>query len=356
MRFPYLLLLVAPLAHASIGDRLPEFALCVKDCEAETCSTSSPSLKYLQDSVNPLSAILFAWDCPLDCNYKCQQKVTRIRQNAGLDVVQFYGKWPFRRVLGVTELFSTVFSMANLYVNYGNLPRLLRHYRANKSTHPEKACMLFQYLVLLVVSIAGWTGSSVFHIRDFPATEALDYLGASAMSVANFNAIFVRYFGLFRHERRRVRRLVHIVLTIVLLGHYLKFFTQWNYTYNMQFNVFFGLAALSLWILHSLDVNRKYRKNAHIYSNSMHLLPHETRILAHLNHVGLSRSRYVPLVPVGLNLYILLALLLEMVDFEPWFLLIDAHSLWHLCTIIPPIIWYDWNVWDLELASKTAGV
>ncbi|KAM9890273.1 hypothetical protein OXX79_011548 [Metschnikowia pulcherrima] len=352
--FYYIVLIGLPLASASVGDRLPEFQSCFEDCDAVTCSSLTPSSKYAENSINAISKVLFWWDCQSDCNYKCQQQVTNIRQNAGLAAVQFYGKWPFRRVFGVTEFFSTIFSLANFYVNYANYPKIARHYKASQKANPEKATMLFQYVLLLLVSMIGWTCSTIFHIRDFPMTETLDYVGASAISVANFNAVFVRYFGLFRSEKRRVRILFQTILALILTGHFVKLYSDWDYTYNMRFNVFFGISAVVLWILHSLNVNKTYREKSHIYSNSIYLLPHETRILAKLNHIGLSRSKYIPLLPVALNLFLLTAVVLEMVDFEPLFMLIDAHSLWHLCTIFPPIIWYDWNVWDIELAEKAA--
>lgn len=348
-------LLALAVVEASVGDNLSEFKLCCRDCNTVTCLASSPSQKYAENSINPISAKLFGWDCSLDCDYKCQQQITNSRKRLGLEVVQFYGKWPFQRVFGVTEFFSTVFSMANFYVNYINFEKILRFYKVNENTNPDKASMFYQYLVLLVVSMGGWIFSSIFHIRDFPLTETLDYMGAGMIAMANFNAIFIRYFGLYRLERRRRRWLFQIILCLVLMAHYTKLYHHWDYSYNMRFNVFFGILAVVLWILHSLDVNRKYREKAHIYSNSIYLLPHETRILAKLNHIGLSRSKYIPLIPVALNLFLLLTVLLEMVDFVPLFMLVDAHSLWHLCTIFPPLIWYDWNVWDLELSSRTSS-
>ena len=40
---------------------------------------------------------------------------------------------------------------------------------------------------------------------------------------------------------------------------------------------------------------------------------------------------------------------LEVFDFPPVFFdLVDAHSLWHLVTIVPVYMgWYDWLVWDV---------
>lgn len=49
----------------------------------------------------------------------------------GLGMVQFYGKWPFVRVLGVQEFFSMIFSLPNLYVNYKNIRPIFRQYCRN---------------------------------------------------------------------------------------------------------------------------------------------------------------------------------------------------------------------------------
>lgn len=343
------LLLLIPAAVASVGDSLPAFKQCLSDCQA-TCQDPADS-KFSQDSVNWISAALFQWDCALDCNYKCQQIVTRQRAADGLPMVQFYGKWPFKRILGITEFFSSVFSLANFYVNYRNYFKVKRQYKLAAYKDDERATMLHQYLLLLVVSMGGWFCSTIFHIRDFPVTETLDYLGAGAIIAANFNAIFVRKFGLYRADKTRARAVFQTLLCGVLLLHYAKLYLQWDYGYNMRFNVAVGLAALVLWILHSVLVHRHYLRRPHYYNNSIHLLPYETRILSKLNLVGLSKTKYIPLIPVALNLALVAAASLEMVDFDPIAGLVDAHLLWHFCTIFPPIVWYDWNLWDLEMAS-----
>lgn len=342
-------------ALASIGDNLPEFTQCVRSCEDLTCLPAPPLPKFAEQTINPLAARLFLWDCPLDCQYKCTQHVTDLRQQSGLRMVQFYGKWPFRRVWGITEIFSAALSGANFYVNYVNFRKVRRHYAASRSADPEKATMLRQYLLLLFVSMAGWTFSTMFHIRDLPVTETLDYLGAGTMVVANFNAVLVRFLGLYRQSRATARHVVQLLILAALLVHFLNLYRAWDYGYNMRFNMLFGWLALFLWIAHSVRVNRRYKANVHVYNNSMHLLPHETRVLTKLQYLGLSRSRYIPLVPAALNLYLLAAICFEIHDFEPWWRLVDCHSLWHLCTIFPPVIWYDWNIWDLEMDSVKTG-
>ena len=77
-------------AKASVGDSLPEFQDCFADCRNTLCvSPLSASSKYQQDSISPLAVRLFSWDCDLDCDYKCQQIVSRERKQAGLPMVQF---------------------------------------------------------------------------------------------------------------------------------------------------------------------------------------------------------------------------------------------------------------------------
>lgn len=38
--------------------------------------------------------------------------------------------------------------------------------------------------------------------------------------------------------------------------------------------------------------------------------------------------------------WIILAMSLELLDFPPWMGMIDAHSLWHLGTVLPTVLWY----------------
>lgn len=336
---------------ASVGDTLPQFRSCLSDCRTSECSSSAPSSKYEPDSISPLAAKLFLWDCELDCDYKCQQLVSRERKKEGLPMVQFHGKWPFKRVFGITEFFSTVFSLGNLFVNYRNYGKIRRAHKYASFRDSEKATMLSQYLFLLAVSVTGWIFSTIYHIRDFPRTETLDYLGAGAIIVANFNAIFVRKFELFREGMKLKRVLFQACLVMVLILHYAKLYNNWDYSYNMMFNIVFGILSLLLWIIHAFNVRRQYLRRPHFYNNSIQLLPYETKILAKLNYLGLSKTKNIPLIPVTLNIFLISAVGFEILDFEPWCSLVDGHALWHLCTIFPPIVWYDWNIWDLEMSG-----
>lgn len=361
---------------SSAGDQLPEFADCRKECELVLCpqdpnvratspsggSFGSISAKvdaiddlielYSKNSINPVSEIIFNWDCALDCNYKCQQIVHSRRKHAGLPTVKFYGKWPFWRVAGVTEFCSVLFSVANFYVCYSNFRKMATYYAANKAqaagNDPQSASrsvMAWQYCILLSTLMLGWLFSTVFHIRDTKISETMDYLGAGLIVVANFNAIAVRYFNL--HEKRLTRRVFQALMLAMLLGHYSRLYRHWDYDYNMRFSIFMGICSVVLWFLHSLHMNRVFRDSARVYSD-----PYERRIVKKLLFMGF-RASLVPFIPILLNLYLLCAIYFEVNDFEPWLGLLDAHSVWHICTILPPLIWYDWNIWDLELSSRS---
>lgn len=46
------------------------------------------------------------------------------------------------------------------------------------------------------------------------------------------------------------------------------------------------------------------------------------------------------IVPGVVVAWVMVAMSMELFDFPPWLGCIDAHSLWHLLTIGPTILWY----------------
>lgn len=351
MRHPgTLLVYLIPYVLASIGDRLPQYRECLAQCYETQCVSHTPFLT--EYDVNVFSKYLLLWTCPLDCDFKCRSHVAATRKSQGLPIVQFHGKWPFHRILGITEFFSTLFSLGNFWVNWINLINYHAIIQKVKASSRNKAriVMLNQYWVLLAVSVCGWLLSTIFHTRDVPVTETLDYLGAGAIIMANFNAISIRYFELFWVENQRKRICFQAGLLFVLCCHYIKLAHKWDYRYNMEYNCVIGLSALALWVLHSIRVHKLFGTPTH---NTIQLQPYETKIRRKLRYLGKVRSRLIPLIPVFLNLFLTTSLSLELLDFAPIAGLLDSHSLWHLCTIFPPLIWYDWNLWDIEMVMAT---
>jgi hypothetical protein len=89
---------------------------------------------------------------------------------------------------------------------------------------------------------------------------------------------------------------------------YLSFWS-WDYTYNMIANVVVGAIQNILWTGFSIV---RYQKQGKVWIAW----------------------------PGMIVVWIMLAMSLELQDFPPWHGLIDAHSLWHLGTVIPTAWWY----------------
>ena len=129
-----------------------------------------------------------------------------------------------------------------------------------------------------------------------------------------------------------------------------RLYTDWSYTYNMQANICVGLLQNVFYCLVCFGLYVKYY-NLEQTENKV--------ILNHLNYVESQRiilssfftrsSKLFSLYPLLLCFIVVCGMALEVFDFPPVFFdLVDAHSLWHLVTIVPVYMgWYDWLVWDV---------
>lgn len=352
------ILLSLSSTYASVGDNLPEFKHCCSACHSLVCGGSPQNslgrVEYTVDQfVNNYQVHfpfkqLFLWDCDSDCDYKCQQIITNERIDHGSPIVKFYGKWPFLRFFGITELASVVFSLLNFYVNYKNF-KLIQEYHDENVNFPLIQSMSRQYMYLLVISMMGWVFSTIFHIRDFAITETLDYFGASLIILFNCYVIVIRVFQGFNSQKK---------LTWFKWGfagiyglHVIKLSLNWDYDYNLKFHLLIFLITAGLWVYHSLHVNRLYQSNYyHIQSSNMNLLPLETSIVSKFDFIKQLNfsANWIPLLPIFFNIWLIMSVSFEVFD-GILFRLIDCHAIWHLLTVFPQILWYEWNVWDLEL-------
>ena len=324
---------------ASIGDRSLAYRNCVATCVSNTCEQPSPPSLSL-----PLRMTF--WSCPDDCSYGCMHNLTslamspdttfeeKLRSLPGLPpnlVVQYHGKWPFWRFLGIQEPASVLFSLANMYMHIKHglaMPRRL------PQSFPQP--LLSAYKVLPLAGINLWVWSTVFHTRDKKWTERMDYFSAAFSMLCSLYAATVRIAGLYLSSPTRqgrdpfsiVRSSLAFVLGTVFLCH-ISYLTFWHfdYGYNMMFNVTIGLLHNLLWSGWSL-----YQ----YFQDSGKRAPHYAR----------------PFLVLTL-LSSLMAL--ELLDFPPFLRIIDAHSLWHLSTIPVIKLWYDCLVtdaWWLEGRSE----
>ncbi|KAH9918343.1 Per1-like protein [Epithele typhae] len=316
MRLPALSLLLlcltrSPAVLASSGDRAQGFRDCVSTCERQLCPASSPI---------PLSFALrlTRWTCTDDCKYRCMHMVTDAAIKHGAPVEQYYGKWPFWRLAGMQEPASVLFSVFNFVAHFNGARKILRRV---PDGHPMKKF----YLVFALASMNAWVWSSVFHTRDLPTTEKLDYFSAALAILYALYYTVIRLFHLYpttttiAHSPRSGTHVLWTLLcTIAFLAHisYLSLLPRFDYAYNIAFNLAVGMTHNLLWLGYALPASaplvRRFPGQARGYR---------------------PRHAYKPAA-------------LELFDFPPWARAVDAHALWHLATVPIAVYWYDFLVED----------
>lgn len=253
---------------------------------------------------------LLWWTCSSNCDYVCQHIITarRLSRDPPMlsPVVQYHGKWPFHRLLGVQEPFSVIFSLLNLLAHRNGLVKI-------RNAIPKSYPLRKYYVAFGYIGLVSWSLSMVFHTRDFDLTERLDYFAAGAGVLYGLYYSPIRIFRLDKREPRvkqSVLRFWTILCAFLYIAHvsYLTLW-RWDYTYNMAANVAVGVIQNLLWSVFSVQRYQKLKKPWAAW-------------------------------PGLIVAWIVLAMSLELLDFPPIKGMLDAHSLWHLGTVGPTVWWY----------------
>ncbi|OAL35025.1 hypothetical protein AYO20_05740 [Fonsecaea nubica] len=234
-------------------------------------------------------------------------------------VVQYHGKWPFYRFMGIQEPFSVLFSLMNFLAHRNGMQRI-------RDSIPARYPLRPYYLAFGYFGLASWIFSMIFHTRDFNITEKLDYFAAGASVLYGLYYSPIRVFRLDQNDPMKQSILrAWTVLCILLYVAHVTYLTawSWDYTYNMAANVVAGIVQNLLWSWFSVTRYRKLQKSWAAW-------------------------------PGLIVAWIIMAMSLELFDFPPMAGMIDAHSLWHLGTVIPTIWWYSFLIKDAQedLASQ----
>jgi hypothetical protein len=303
MKTVILLVLGIPALLASRGDRSPYFQDCLYATTQNVC-IQAPQLY-----TPTLGMSITRWSCQDDAKYQCMFQHVHHLQQHDEDLVQYYGKWPFVRLFGIQEPASVVFSLGNLY---GHVMHAALVYKVPR-TYP------YRWLLIgfLLVGMNTWLWSAVFHVRDMPWTEKLDYFSAG------FGVLYATYFSVIRAlgvTSRKWQMWLGGMLVPLYLAHvyYLSAY-KFDYTYNMTANVVVGMLHNVVWLLWSYW-QWKRRRDAWM--------------------------------PVASVVYISAAMSLELLDFPPWWFVLDAHSLWHAATIPLVTFWYRFWLSDVDYTIK----
>jgi len=280
----------------SEGDTDPWMISCKDECNVER-KCDQPDNAFEQSANFYLR--LTRWDCPSDCEYVCMRQHSYERKAQGKPMVQYHGKWPFRRIFGFQEIASSVFSLGNF------IPYLLGGYAYYKHV-PSTYYLKNVFLVYSVIGSLTWICSFIFHCRDTPTTELLDYMFASFTFLSGSCLATIRVADI------RSPLAVGLVFAVFALWglqhwHYMLY-VKFDYTYNVLVGVVNGIYQSIAWIYWCLRVAQ-----GRDYTNNI--------LFGYLS--------------------LWLAATMEIFDFSPIFFLVDPHSLWHLGTI--PLGFLLWN-------------
>lgn len=294
-----LMVLLFTTVLASTGDQHPIYKTCVTECSDAHCPAALP-----------LHLRALFWTCEQNCQYHCMHEITNTAIENHEKIHQYHGKWPFHRLFGIQEPASVLFSILNGYMHYKYLPALQKQI---PNSYPLKKL----YIGWSIIGINTWIWSTMFHIRDFPLTEKLDYYSAG------FGILYSLYYAiirLFYIRNALVIKALTIVCVILFISHisYLSFI-RFDYGYNMLACIVIGTIQTNLWLWWS--------------------------ILQYTPLGDAKRRPYAWLAGFSV-IAVSCAMALEVFDFPPWFGVIDAHSLWHAATIPLVAVWYKFLLKD----------
>ncbi|KAA0195723.1 Post-GPI attachment to proteins factor [Fasciolopsis buskii] len=298
----FLILHCLTASSASSGDRSYVFYKCDTDCVADICNRTSDVANINWTSFFPKRSALeeaVLWDCNRECKYRCMWQTVEAFSRDNLSIPQFYGKWPFLRMLGVGEPASSLFSFLNLIAQLLLVCRLCTRF-------PFELPMLKYWCMQYTFSVMSWLWSTIFHGHDTPITEALDYFGALAFILSSIVTLQARVL----YNRRIFRHSCTIFLVAFFVNHVrYMMFVKFDYGYNMFVAVSFGLLNCFGWIFWS------------IYWCSLEKQPY--------------------IVYCRRSVFCLLAtMVLELRDFPPVMWTFDAHALWHASSLFIVLPWY----------------
>ncbi|KAH8042732.1 hypothetical protein HPB51_025636 [Rhipicephalus microplus] len=310
-----LLLCLFGVASASPGDQSAEYKSCLRRCRGINC-TQEKQTTFRSGQAWYLALLL--WDCADECRHECMWHAVDVLQANGKPVPQFHGKWPFWRFYGIQEPASVLFSILN------GICHLWMWHKFRRLV-PPSAPFYAIWKGQAVLSINAWFWSAVFHARDTPLTEKLDYYCAFSVVLYSLYSLCMRFLGT-RSTWLSVSVTMPFAAFFVYHIQYLNF-VHFDYGYNMKANVITGKFSL-LNSIGWLSWCWHHRRRGYVWKGII-------------------------------VVFILDALLLlELGDFPPWRFLVDAHALWHLGTAPLPLLWYrfliDDSLYELH-TKKNAG-
>mmetsp|Transcript_26123 Transcript_26123/g.36010 ORF Transcript_26123/g.36010 Transcript_26123/m.36010 type:complete len:348 (+) Transcript_26123:1-1044(+) len=318
----------------SYGDRDYYFISCTTDLFTEYCRSNDRLLA--SEHLSLINQSLIHWTCLEACEYECMTKITSQRLESNGDVLKYYGHWPFIRYFGIEEPASVIFSLLNaVYHLKFSAAYILRGISGIKSEigcHPQIASWIFLYSTAATLA---WVMSSIYHSKKTPYATELDLTFAMGVLVTGLLVVIRRLMGL-----RCINYIQGCSLFLVgFFGFAIRakgiFDGSVSFSSHMYSSIALFVITTTLWCYWACF----YDENSLIWT--------QRRTSDMMTHSKQRRARWLCLL---CNIWLLLAALLEVLDFPPIWGIFDAHSLWHAATIPLGPLWY--YFWELDYHSQ----
>ncbi len=340
------------LVNGSAGDNSPHFYRCVVEClrvrgHVDGQHISPSSLRYFSPELSLYDLFppsqqwqVIQWDDEEYCEYHCMTSISLDRSEANQPVQKYFGHWPFKRWFGFEEPASVAFSALNTLAHIHFLTKQFF------SLSPFVTGPLRIWLILYAfIAINAWIASSLFHAKKTHLHTQYDYISALTLITCGWLLICRRWtltlsLSMPPKTQQGVRKLLpsllfYISLIITLLAYgfrvYVMITTPEVITFDIHMKACIGTIIATtilwgFWILYGfLRPMKNHPENKRVYW-------------------------YCIIVQI----WFVIASMLEIFDFPPYFELFDAHSLWHCATIPLGFVWY--HFWSLDDAMVLKAI
>lgn len=276
----------------------------MQNCEKPCYSDSSQAVKV--NFIDRLVGRNYDEKVMNFCHIKClkQNKIRNEKRN---------GRWGFIPVLGITEVFSSLFALISFFL-------LVWNFKSKVSQKLHRSPMKKQYLMHYYIGCAAFISSFMFHFRETRFTRNADYFSAFA-SILMGLLISINRLVLFASPKKFKKfsdTTVKLGIFYFIFHVYKMHFFEFDYLYNkIACGLMFFISSICNFITFL-----QYRKE-----------PHAKNI-------------------VYAVCCLLLAGGVEILDISPILYLFDSHALWHLLMAISTPLYFSFVSGDIDLQNE----
>ena len=211
------------------------------------------------------------------------------------------GRWGFKMMFGISELFSSLFACLSLV---SSIYCVNKHVFPQVKRAPHRTLLYAQYYICNFAFLS----SMVFHMRETTLTRYADYFSAYLNIMIGFICALSRivYRSYPKHITKYVRLSFALGAASFAFHAYKMAFVKWDYVYNKILCGFmFAMACLTDICLYFMERNKSYSQNILYYVAGLFL-----------------------------------AGAIEVCDIPPFFYLFDSHATRHLLMTISSLFYY----------------